>query len=51
MRIVTLVLVAAGAFASLAAGAARAPKVVAKIKVAAQTPHRVQRPPADASSG
>jgi len=37
MRIVTLVLVAAGAFASLAAGAAQAPQVVAKIKVAANT--------------
>src|SRR4051795_4769825 len=37
MRIVTLVLVAAGAFASFAAGAARAPRVVAKIKVAPNT--------------
>ena len=37
MRIFTLVLVFAGAVASLAAGAAQAPKVVAKIKVAANT--------------
>src|SRR3954454_12444318 len=37
MRSLTLVLVAAGAFASLAAGAAQAPQGVAKIKVAANT--------------
>ncbi len=37
MRALMLALVAAGAFASLAAGAAEAPKIVAKIKVAANT--------------
>src|SRR6476620_4756603 len=37
MRMVMLLFVAAGAFTSLAAGAAQAPQVVAKIKVAANT--------------